>query len=691
MNRSPRSTLRARAAVAAATLAVGVSATALAFALPGHGAASAAADAPAKPTASATSAAAAAESGPVRVVDFVAHPDDDLYFMNPEIRQSITAGQRLTTVYLTSGASDGRNIDGRDEKKMEARHDLPAPDRPGYALARQNGIRAAYAQMATGSRTSPWTRSTVPTAGGGAAELDVLRARPGVRLLWLELREAGSIHGDAPVSMHGLWDGRTPVLPSQLVTGGPVTKPFSYTRAGFVDTLTGVLDSIRPTLVRTQDPTPGGDPNADHQDHIYGARFAQAALARYAATVPVPQRPHFTVQTYLGYQSGQFRPALSPADAQLKLGSLLTYGWLDRVNDCGSPVGCGDLKIATRPEGYGNWAGTIRYARSTGTSWLSEGPDGTATAFGVLDGQAAVWRRPGPDAAWTGPQLLPGTGIDQAATVVRLPGGGTALFATRTTGSGPADYHREVVYTVGNARAQDFGAWHSLSAPDTAGAQARLDISAPAVTVDGSGRLHVYIRDGDLTLRERTGSADGSWGPWTHRGGTGVRGTPVAVEADGRAFVFASTTKSVLVWSTPGQNGPDLGPAAPTGLPATTLPLTAAASGADARLYFRSPGSGEVLTAVARPGGRGADVSLLAARDGAQGYGPVTETEGVLAGRTGTGALGVSAPGAAGWQTTPVLFSGAPSSAPDGSMVDVAVVGADARLHVSAVPATPSG
>ncbi|MFE5537943.1 PIG-L family deacetylase [Streptomyces sp. NPDC056519] len=43
-------------------------------------------------------------SDPARVVDIVAHPDDDLFFMNPGLRRSVRDGSPLTTVYLTSGA-----------------------------------------------------------------------------------------------------------------------------------------------------------------------------------------------------------------------------------------------------------------------------------------------------------------------------------------------------------------------------------------------------------------------------------------------------------------------------------------------------------------------------------------------------------------------------------------------------------
>lgn len=128
------------------------------------------------------------------VVQVVAHPDDDLFFMNPDLSRSLLSGTQVTTAYLTSGESDGRN-----QARGGAATDPEQPaDRAHYAEARQNGIRSAYAQMATGDRTSAWKRTVFPTAGGGRAEIDVLIAKPQVNLVWLMLREARTTGEDTP-------------------------------------------------------------------------------------------------------------------------------------------------------------------------------------------------------------------------------------------------------------------------------------------------------------------------------------------------------------------------------------------------------------------------------------------------------------------------------------------------------------
>ncbi|MGW6351299.1 PIG-L family deacetylase [Streptomyces sp. NPDC055080] len=73
----------------------------------------------------------------------VAHPDDDLFFLNPEIRRTIRAGCPVDTVYLTSG-------DGGIKDRLKASEYV---DRGEY------GVRAAYAGMAEGANR--WERTDV--------------------------------------------------------------------------------------------------------------------------------------------------------------------------------------------------------------------------------------------------------------------------------------------------------------------------------------------------------------------------------------------------------------------------------------------------------------------------------------------------------------------------------------------------
>ncbi|WP_328929630.1 PIG-L family deacetylase [Streptomyces sp. NBC_00190] len=619
----------------------------------------------------------------------VAHPDDDLFFMNPDLSRSISTGVKVTTVYLTSGEADGRN-----EAHSPHLEDPAGPaDRAAYAEARQNGIRAAYAEMATGERTSVWQRTSVPTAGGGSAEVDVLVARPEVNLVWMQLREARSISGDNPDSLRGLWDGRVPALGAQLTSGTPVKPWFSYTKDQAVEAIASVFAMYRPTTIRTQDPTPGrtqgGGVFLDHQDHIYGARFVQAAAERYAKTT---DRPHFSVQNYVSYPNSSLPPTLDPQAAAEKLGYLKTYAWTDHQDWCGSPAGCGDRKTATRPTGAG-WNQTIRYSRGDGTSWMAEGASGRLWAFAALDGRMAYWTRSGPKAPWQGPQFLPGDGIDAGATTARLPDGRIAVFGTRTTlGTTPQEYGRDLVYAVQAAPDGAFGPWQSLGTPDKVDISGTSAISAPSVAVDPAGRMTVYVRDSLRTLHARAQAApDGTFEAWQALGGAGLQGDPVtATDGAGRRHVYAATDRTVLAWVQPAPDAPLSGPF-PTGLPATTGPLSASPQGDGVRLYFRHPGTGTVGTSLATAGSPAPTFSPVTEVGGEGGYGAVGVAGQVLAGRAGVGTVGISGPDdAPSWYESQMLYTGAPAAVaePDGTAV-AAALGLDAGLHVTTAP--PAG
>ncbi|WP_078887543.1 PIG-L family deacetylase [Streptomyces sp. NRRL S-118] len=605
------------------------------------------------------------------VVQIMAHPDDDLFFMNPDTGQSLATGHALTSVYLTAGESDGRNARRQDPR--------PPADKAAYAEARQNGIRAAYAEMATGNRTSPWDRTSITTAGGGRAELDTLRAQPQISLVWLQLREAGSITGDRPHSLHGLWDGRVERLESQLAAGSPVREDFSYSKAQAIETITGVLRRFKPTFVRMMDPTPGvndrtGEPS-DHQDHMYGARFAQAALARYADE---PGRPHFAVQNYLGYPTGGLPHSLDPASVEVKLRALRTYAWMDHTDYCEDPAGCGDRKVAARPAGHG-WAHSVRYTRSDSTSWVQRGArPGELYAFAVLDGRLAVWHKAG-TRAWTGPVLRPGGGMDGGVTSVRLPDGRIAVFGTRTEldEEAPETYRREVVTAVQTAPGGGFGPWRSLGTPERDDAAGTSDISAPAALVDRAGLMTVYVRDAGHGMALTSQRPDGTWTAWASVGGAGVHGNPVAAtDATGRGHVFAATAKTVLAWTQAAPGGPVTGPVR-TGLPPTTVALSAVPDGTDGvRLWFRKPDSGAVRTARFT-GGTGVASPVRDLPGGLAGYGAVGAAGDRLALRSATGAVATGPAGALRPGGGRALFGGAPAATPDG----FATVGLDGVLR----------
>lgn len=389
----------------------------------------------------------------VSVVQFIAHPDDGLYFMNPDAEQEITAGHAVLTVCLTSGEADGRNYRPHDPRARFA-----VRDRPAFARARVNGLRRAHALMATGDETSPWDVKAVYPVPGWGAELHTLRAMPRIRLLFLALVEARAVAAWRPVSLKGLWQGAVPALPQLLPAHSPVPHAASrLTRGEIVACLAAVLRAYRPTVVRTLDPNPDHDPAHtghkgyapghgpayfDHQDHTHATYFVQQALASHWASHPTPRA---SVEHYVGYVNARLPWNLDAPAVRHKASLLDAYGWSDH-RPCGDPSGCGDLKVgggALR----GKWVQSTRYRAPGAAAWAAPLADGRIAAFALLSGQAVLWYETG-GGTWAGPVALPGAGLEGQIGVVAGKGGALRLFSVRTLlpdARGKGAHRREVV------------------------------------------------------------------------------------------------------------------------------------------------------------------------------------------------------------------------------------------------------
>lgn len=204
-------------------------------------------------TSTPTSAEGCAAAG--SVVNMVAHEDDDLLFMNPDVDQAIKRGSCVRTFYLTAGDNNTGSA---------------------YAAQREAGARSAYAYMA--GVANQWTATTF-TSNNHTLAMYVLQGNPNVSLVFFRLHEWAD-HYSGHVTLPALWDG---------TATGPITTldgSDSYTRSDLITTLKDALaQTPAPDTLNTQDPTSVYEPNipldkssvTDHPDHIAVALFAQQA------------------------------------------------------------------------------------------------------------------------------------------------------------------------------------------------------------------------------------------------------------------------------------------------------------------------------------------------------------------------------------------------------------------------------
>jgi LmbE family N-acetylglucosaminyl deacetylase len=235
-----------------------------------------------------------------RALNIVAHHDDDLLFLFPSIAGDIRSGHCVLTVYLV--ASDYQD----------------AAERETYVLARETGLRAAYAATA-GKALGDWAASMVTLNGR-----EIPRFTLGDKVTTLELRlpDNGSAYASA------LGDVRSGSL-RRLYSRGANLHDFygtsTYSRASLTSTLTAIIRAFRPTVIRTMDPSAalhGGTDYIDyHWDHVTVGKLVGDAAASLARPVPV----HY----YRDYVNRYAHQNLSDARAADKLTTFRTFAAYD--------------------------------------------------------------------------------------------------------------------------------------------------------------------------------------------------------------------------------------------------------------------------------------------------------------------------------------------------------------------------
>ncbi len=634
-------------------------------------------------------------------VHIMAHADDSLYFMNPELEQAIRSGAPAVTVCMTGGESDGRNALSRSPGYAQ----LPEK-RAEFVRARINGLREATAHMATGDWRSPWTVEKTTLVPGFEVELQTLKAAPQVQLIFMELVEARVMRAPRKDSLRGLWLGATPSLTTLVPAASPVERTFHYSRQQVVDSLTAVLERYQPTVVRTLDPNPTHLPKQphyadtppvlqgisthDHQDHTASAHFAQAALAQYWGRKHA--RPT-AVDSYVGYEVATLPNSLDAATTAHKIEILDIYGWADG-RDCGDPAGCGDRKVGNRSKDT-RWSDNLRH-RATGTQrWVQPLTDGRLAAFAILDGQAQCWTetRAG-NGIWSKAVPAGGSMLEGQIQALRRADGTLRLFSVRTVLPTPDSAHRREIVTAAQTGATpggapSFGSWESLGAPDDEPGRS-MEMGYPVAVEEQDGTVHVFVKNWAGGVSVRSGAGGRDWTEWEELATDADRpvrvedGLDAVVDAKGRVHVVAADTKTVHHWMSAGPGAP-LEPAGPTRLPAATGPLTLAPlSGGGVRLAVRQPTTARVVIADRQAEG---GWRVTAQSRSIAGYGRVALAQvggtTVLAARDGKGMMRLSAgagrPGP--WQDGGVPHRGTAGIAQDAKGRPVVVVlGMDGRL-----------
>jgi LmbE family N-acetylglucosaminyl deacetylase len=240
--------------------------------------------------------AAPAFAGKAPVLNFVAHQDDDLLFLSPDLLHAMQAGGNVRTVYLTAGDS--------------------GVHASSYWQDRESGARAAYAEMA--GVANSWTQSDAGVLGHPIPVFTLTDQR-NVSLAFMRLPDGG-VYGSGFASngyqsLQGVWTGSSATIEA-------VDRSSSYTLSTLTSTLAYFIASFQPERINTLDyrRTYGDGDHSDHHTVGYLTRTAMANCKSFVALIG-----------YEGYPVVPLPANVSGPDQKAKQSAFFTYAQHDKL------------------------------------------------------------------------------------------------------------------------------------------------------------------------------------------------------------------------------------------------------------------------------------------------------------------------------------------------------------------------
>ncbi|WP_431042776.1 PIG-L family deacetylase [Streptomyces sp. P1-3] len=562
------------------------------------------------------------------LLQVLAHPDDDLYFMNPDASHLMRAGTPVVCVYVTAGEAAGINrVHGGP---------VPEPDKAGYSSARHQGLRQAYAEMLGLDRFARWQRSVMELPGGVRAEANVLaNGRRKVQLIFLNI----AMLSEGGVRLPHLWDVPGVDAQTLVATGSPLQETVTYDHATLVDVLAGIMDRVRPTVIHTLDPDPdfqvhdaahprdNDQPGcSDHRDHTPVALFTWKAISQWVADASRRdgRAPRFVTTAFRGYYNQRWPDNLPKQVVGEKARPIRAYGGAPDW-ECGNQAGCGDYSQGgNRPLlNRKRWIRSTHYRYPGALPVPETDRDGRLIAYGVLGTRAVRWQETSRGSGRFGaPRNLGGGPLAPALAAVKDTVGRQLLFALRFSelqGQGRPNT-REIVVLEERTPGGAFRPWTSLGTPDADPEHGRR-VGAPAAVATPDGRVHLFVRTAGKGIATRVRDRSGQWGPWQQLGGEEIQdGLTVLLDAEDRVQVFARGRDSVHHWAQDTPNGPVL--ARPrSGLPvAGNQPGAALTPDGGIAVVYRTPAAALPTVHTVAPARPTAPAELRHF----DGYGPVS-------------------------------------------------------------------
>lgn len=235
------------------------------------------------------------------LMNVVAHQDDDLLFLSPDLLHALDSKDCVRTVYITAG---------------DAGFSEP------YWLGREQGSEAAYSSM-MGTKDL-WIQRIVSLSPHSYVTIASPKGNPRVSLIFMHLPD-GNVHGQGFKntdfqSLHKLLSGQVGKLNS-------IDRQSTYSSQDLVDALSQIMAAFRPTEIHTQSNL-AGNVYTDHSDHMSAGQFAERAYHKYEKQL-YGDKVTIPLTFYRGYNIHELGPNIQGADLARKEAAFLAYGQFD--------------------------------------------------------------------------------------------------------------------------------------------------------------------------------------------------------------------------------------------------------------------------------------------------------------------------------------------------------------------------
>lgn len=233
------------------------------------------------------------------VMNIVAHQDDDLLFMNPDLQHQIDMKYCVRTVYVTSGDA------GQSSQ---------------YWLSRERASESAYAYMFGLGTSVIWTQRTVTIGAHEFVTVVNPKGNMQVSLIFMRLPDGNLTgHGFNSSGFQSLAELASGKIPRLLAVDGQSY----YSASDLVKALTDLMTIYTPTIINTQAAVNLGGQFSDHSDHVTVGQFVNKSYDLYQ------DQANVSLNHYIGYPIRGYDENVFGDDLNRKTNAFLAYATFD--------------------------------------------------------------------------------------------------------------------------------------------------------------------------------------------------------------------------------------------------------------------------------------------------------------------------------------------------------------------------